>query len=95
MNNNLTAGLPRLTYVTIAQSSTHMKKTQFYLGEEELAAVRQEARRSRRSVAKVVREAIRKTVLKPQSAGPVGIWDGKPLRASIEHDSVHDAPRHT
>jgi Ribbon-helix-helix protein, copG family len=67
-----------------------MEKTQVYLGEEELAALRQEARRSGRSIAELVREAIRKVVLKPQSAGPVGIWDGKPRRTSIEHDSVHD-----
>ena len=33
-----------------------------------------------------------KVVLKPQAAGPVAIWDGKPKRTSIEHDSVHDEP---
>jgi hypothetical protein len=40
----------------------------------------------------MVRETIRKVVLKPQAAGPVAIWDGKPKRTSIEHDSVHDEP---
>ena len=39
---------------------------------------------------KLVRDAIRKVVLKPQVAGPVAIWDGEPKRASIDHDSVHD-----
>jgi hypothetical protein len=48
------------------------------------------AARSGRSVAELVREAIRKTVLKPQAAGPVAIWDGEPKRGSIDHDSVHD-----
>jgi hypothetical protein len=28
-------------------------------------------------------------VLKPDTKGPVAIWDGKPKRTSIEHDSVH------
>ncbi len=34
--------------------------------------------------------SIRKVVLEPQAEGPVAIWDGKPRRTSIEHDSVHD-----
>jgi hypothetical protein len=38
----------------------------------------------------LVRDAIRKTVLKPSEAGPVAIWDGKPRQTSLEHDSVHD-----
>jgi hypothetical protein len=81
---------PELTCVITAHNMTCMEKTQVYLGEEELAALRQEARRSGRTIAALVREAIRKSVLKPKAAGPVGIWDGKPRRASIEHDSVHD-----
>jgi Ribbon-helix-helix protein, copG family len=69
-----------------------MKKIQIYLRKEELDALRSVASRSGRSVAEVVREALRNTVLKPADAGPVAIWDGEPKRASIEHDSVHDAP---
>jgi hypothetical protein len=71
---------------------THMEKTQVYLRKEELDALRKAAARSGRSVAELVREAIRKTLLKPQAAGPVAIWDGEPRRASLEHDSVHDDP---
>jgi Ribbon-helix-helix protein, copG family len=67
-----------------------MEKTQVYLRKEELAALRKAAARSGRSVAELVREAIRKVVLKPEAAGPVGIWDGEPKRPSIDHDSVHD-----
>jgi plasmid stability protein len=67
-----------------------MIKTQVYLRKEELDALRMAAARSGRSVAELVREAIRKNVLKPQAAGPVAIWDGEPKRASIEHDIVHD-----
>lgn len=67
-----------------------MEKTQIYLRKEELDALREAARRSGRSVA--VREAVRATVLKPDTSGPVAIWDGTPKRTSVEHDSVHDNP---
>ena len=69
-----------------------MEKTQVYLRREELEALRQASTRSGRSVAELIRDAIRKTVLKPQKTGPVAIWDGEPKRASVEHDSVHDEP---
>jgi hypothetical protein len=69
-----------------------MEKTQVYLRKEELQALREASARSGRSVAELVREAIRKVVLKPQNTGPVGIWDGEPRRTSVEHDSVHDEP---
>ncbi len=69
-----------------------MEKIQVYLHKEERAALRRAAARSGRSVAELVRDAIRKVVLKPQAAGPVAIWDGEPKRTSIEHDIVHDEP---
>lgn len=67
-----------------------MEKTQVYLRKEELAALRKAAARSGRSVADLVREAVRKVVLKPETSGPVAIWDGEPRRTSIDHDSVYD-----
>ncbi|MBM3355460.1 MAG: ribbon-helix-helix protein, CopG family [Betaproteobacteria bacterium] len=67
-----------------------MEKTQVYLRKEELAALRAAAARSGRSVAELVREAVRKAVLVPQAAGPVALWDGEPRRSSVDHDSVHD-----
>ena len=67
-----------------------MVKTQVYLREEELDALRMAAACSGRSVAELIRGAIRKTLRKPQAAGPLSIWDGEPKRTSIEHDSVHD-----
>jgi hypothetical protein len=67
-----------------------MEKTQVYLRKEELAALREAAARSGRSVAELVREAVRKAVLMPQTAGPVAIWDGEAKRTSVEHDTVHD-----
>lgn len=69
-----------------------MEKTQVYLRREELDALREVAARSGRSVAELIREAVRKTVLKSTSAGPVAIWDGAPKRTSVEHDSIHDEP---
>jgi len=80
------------TYVKSDAKVTHMQKMQIYLREEEVDALRKAAARSGRSVADLVREAIRKFVLKPHGAGPVAIWDGEPKRASVEHDSVHDEP---
>ena len=82
----------RLTYVTLYTKLTYMEKTQVYLRKEELAALRKAAARSGRSVADLVREEIRKVVLKPEASGPVGIWDGEPKRLSVDHDSVHDEP---
>jgi hypothetical protein len=70
--------------------SDYMRKTQVYLREEELDALRRAAARSGCSVAQLVRDAIRKVVLKPEAAGPVAIWDGEPKRASADHDSVYD-----
>jgi hypothetical protein len=69
-----------------------MEKTQVYLREEELAALRKASARSGRSVADLVRDAIRKQVLAPNAQGPVGLWDGEPRRTSIDHDSVYDEP---
>jgi Ribbon-helix-helix protein, copG family len=69
-----------------------MEKTQVYLPKEELDALREAAARSGRSIAEIIRDAIRQVVLKPQGTGPVAIWDGNPKRTSIDHDSVHDEP---
>jgi ribbon-helix-helix CopG family protein len=71
---------------------THMEKTQVYLRSEELDALRKAAARSGRSVAELVRDAVRKVVLAAPTAGPVAIWDGEPKRTSIEHDSIYDEP---
>ncbi len=70
----------------------YMEKTQVYLRNEELDALRKAAARSGRSVAELVRDAICKVLLAAPAAGPVAIWDGAPKRISIEHDSVHDEP---
>jgi len=82
----------KLTYVIFGFKLTYMEKTQVYLPKEELEGLRRAAARSGRSVADLIREAIRKVVLRPQSTGPIALWDGEPKRTSIEHDSVHDEP---
>jgi hypothetical protein len=87
--------LPKLTErkrIKARRAATHMEKTQVYLRKEELDALRKVAARSRRSVAALVREAVRKVVLMPAAEGPVAIWDGEPKRSSLDHDSVHDEP---
>ena len=79
-------------YVIYEIKLTYMEKTPVYLPKEELEGLRRAAARSGRSVADLIREAIRKVVLRPQPRGPVALWDGEPRRTSIEHDSVHDEP---
>ena len=71
---------------------TYMVKTQIYLPADDLKALRKIAQRSGRSMADLVREAIRQVWLRPDpvSAGPVALWDGIPSRTSIEHDAIYD-----
>lgn len=69
-----------------------MKKTQVHLPKEELDALLKAAAQSGRSVAALVRDAIRKVVLKPQGTGLVALWDGQPRRPSVDHDSVTTSP---
>lgn len=77
-------------YVTVTRNMTYMVKTQIYLREQELEALRRVARRARRSVADLVRDAIRRTWLRPEPDGPVALWDGAPARTSVEHDVIYD-----
>lgn len=67
-----------------------MIKTQIYLPEQDLEALRKAAKRSGRSVADLVREAIRRVWLPPPSDGPVALWDGVPTGTSAEHDEIYD-----
>lgn len=77
-------------YVSHADKLTHMKKTQVYLRDEELDALRLAASRSGRSVAYLIREAIRKVVLTPPADGLVAIWEGPAKADSSDHDSIYD-----
>jgi hypothetical protein len=69
-----------------------LTKTQIYLREEELEALHVVASRSGRSVAALVREAVRRVWLRPDAQGPVAVWDGPIGRTSVEHDHVYDEP---
>lgn len=69
---------------------TPMTKTQVYLREEELAALHVAARQTGRSMADLVREAVRRVWLRPGNDGPVALWDGDPRRSSVEHDTIYD-----
>ena len=79
-----------MTYVNNIDKLTYMEKMQIYFPKEELDALRAEAERSGRSVADLVRESVRKTILKPKMQGPVGLWDGEPRRFSMDHDTIYD-----
>ena len=81
-----------MTGVIFRCKMTPMVKTQVYLGPEELEALHRVAARSKRSVAALIREAIRRVWLRPEGRGPVGLWDGDPKRVSVDHDSIYDNP---
>ena len=67
-----------------------MTKTQIYLSDSDIEALQKLARRKKKSVAALVREAIHEVWLKPEPEGPVAIWDGEPRRPSTDHDSIYD-----
>ena len=67
-----------------------MTKTQIYFPDFELQALHQIARRKKKSVAALVREAVRTALLNTEPGGPVALWDGEPRRTSTDHDSVYD-----
>lgn len=69
-----------------------MVKTQVYLREEELEALHRIAARSGRSIADLVREAVRRAWFRPEAEGPVALWDGTPARTSVQHDAIYDEP---
>ena len=69
-----------------------MTKTQVYLPEEELRELHRAAKRAGKSVAQLVREAVRRSCVSAAANGPVGLWDGEVRRTSVDHDSIYDAP---
>lgn len=69
-----------------------MRKMHVYLRAEELEALRVVAERSGRSIADLVREAIQQIWLRPDTNGPVALWNDPSLRTSVEHDQGYDAP---
>lgn len=80
--------VPRV--VRLARKLTCMSKTQVYLPDEGLEALRSVGRRTGRSVAELVREAVHRVWLRPDSSGPVALWGGTPAKTSFEHDAIYD-----
>lgn len=70
---------------------TPMIKTQVYFQEPDLKALHRVAKKSGKSVAELIREAVRQTWLRVEPVGPVGLWDGQ-TRPSSDHDSIYDDP---
>jgi hypothetical protein len=71
---------------------TPMTKTQVYFPESDLAALHKVARRTKRPVAALIREAVERVWLQAETDGPVALWRGTVNRASVDHDSIYDAP---
>jgi len=67
-----------------------MVKTQVYLPAAELKALHRVARRKRKPVAELVREAVRLVWLTPAPTGPVALFDGEIRGSSAEHDAAFD-----
>ena len=80
-----------MTGVNHTLNMTPMIKTQIYFQEPELKALHEAARKAGRSVADMVREAVRRTWLQQGESGPVALWDG-PCRPAVDHDSIYDQP---
>ena len=67
-----------------------MTKTQVYLPEEDLRALHETSKRTGRSVASLIREAVKRVWLQPEASGPIALWDGPIGRSSSDHDSIYD-----
>ncbi len=82
----------QLTYGSLRHKLPYMIKRQVYFQEEEFALLQQTAKSSGRSVADLVREAVRRVWLDSEPKGPVALWDGPVRIPSTEHDSIYDRP---
>lgn len=85
-----------LIYVIKYYKMTYMKamvKTQVYLRKSDLDALRAAARRTGRSMAALIRDAIHLVCPPPASSGPVALWKDRPRKTSMEHDSIYDEVR--
>ena len=71
---------------------TPMTKTQVYFPESNLSALHMVARRTKRPVAALIREAVERVWLAAEPDGPAALWRGTVRRASVDHDSIYDAP---
>lgn len=83
-----------LTGVTSASTVTPMKmiKTQVYFDEQDLKALRRVAKRRRRAMADMIRDAVRTVWLQHAARGPVDLWTGPLNGGSVDHDAAFDEP---
>ena len=81
-----------MTPMSSRKGARSMTKTQVYLPPEELRELHRLAKRTRRRVADLVREAIRAKWLQPSPSGPVALWTGPFAGSSADHDSAFDEP---
>jgi hypothetical protein len=73
---------------------THMTmvKKQVYFPRSELQTLHRLARKKKRRVAALVREAVREVWLNSPAAGPVGLANGELRATSADHDRAFDEP---
>jgi hypothetical protein len=69
-----------------------MVKTQVYLPKAELQALHRVAKREKRAVAELVRDAVRTKWLREPPNGPVALWEGPFAGSSVDHDTAFDEP---
>jgi len=69
-----------------------MTKTQVYFPESDLSALHKVARRTKRPVAALIRQAVQRVWLQAETDGPVALWSGTVKRTSVDHDSIYDTP---
>lgn len=81
-----------MTGVVEPGTMTPVTKTQVYFSAEQLEALHRVAKNEKRSVAELIREAVGRVWLRPSSRGPVGLWDRRARRTSVEHDTIYDEP---
>lgn len=76
---------------TATMTHMAMSKTQVYLPAEDLKQLKRIARKKKRRIADLVREAVQKTWLQRSSIGPVALYDG-PVEGvpSLDHDGAFD-----
>ena len=67
-----------------------MTKIQVYLPDGAAKALRRLAKKRKRSVADLAREALERVWLREPAAGPVGLFHGLSRGSSTDHDWVFD-----
>ncbi len=68
-----------------------MTKTQVYFAESDLQALHKLSIARKKSVAALIRDAVKRTYLEPLD-GPVAVFRGQAKRTSTDHDAIYDDP---